>query len=128
MVLTNDPQWNNPNKRFLYSGTHQQKDYDNGTLFSSVPANGGTTADELIFSTKTLHTNVFAIWSKSSLNISKVLQDRFREHGIPMNIWSDNVQEYFMWSVRKLLRPFGVGIKQSEAPKQNHNPVNLRIK
>ena len=47
--------------------------------------------------------DVYDIVSKSGLNIAKFIQDRFRERIIPINIWSDNVKEHFMGSVRKLI-------------------------
>ena len=65
---------------------------------------------------------VYAIGSKSGLNYVKVLQDRFCEHRTTINIWSDNTQEYFMGSVRKLLCNFGLGSKQSKAHKKNQKP------
>ena len=75
----------------------------------------GTTAVEIIFGTKKFLTDVYAIEPKSGLNIVKALQDRFRKRGIPIDICSNNAQEYFMGSVWKLLHNYGVGSKQSEA-------------
>ena len=105
------------NKRLHYIGPHQHEDDTIATLFSSVKTNDGTTAVKLIVGTKTLLTDVYAIGSKSVLNIAKVLQYRFCKRGIPINIWSNNSQEEFMGSVHKLLRAYGVGSKKSEAHK-----------
>ena len=44
-----------------------------------------------------------------------------------INIWSDNVQEYFMGSVRKIIHAYGVGIKKYENNKKNKNPDNCLI-
>ena len=71
--------------------------------------------------------DAYAIVSKSGLNIAKVLQDRFHERGIPINIWSNNSQEYFMGSVRKLLHAYGVVSKQYESHKQKQNPDEWHI-
>ena len=115
------------NKIYPYSESHQRKDDAIDTLFYSVKYHDGTAAIELIVGTKTILTDVYAIGSKSGLNIANFSQDRFRERGIPIKIWSDNAQEEFMGSVRKLLRAYRVGIKQSEAHKHNQNPYELRI-
>ena len=84
-------------------------------FLSSVKFHDGTTAVELIVSAKTLLTNVYAIESKSSLNIDKVLQDHFCEHEMIINIWSDISQEEFMGSVHNLLYSYRVRSKQYEA-------------
>ena len=80
------------NKRFPYRDPHQHEEDTIDTFLSSVKTHNGTTAVELIVRTKTLLTYVYAIWSKSGLNIAKFIQYRFREHGIPINICSDNAQ------------------------------------
>ena len=95
------------------------------TLFLSVPAHDSTTSVELIARTKTLLTDVYAIGSNYGLNISKVLQEWFREHGILINIWSNNAQEKFMGSVWKLLCAYGVESNKSEAHNKNQNPDGL---
>ena len=115
------------NKRLSYSEPQKNDDDAINNFFSSVRAHDGTTPIELIIDTETLLTNVYAIGSKSSLNIAKVLQYRFREGGITINIWSDNAQKEFMGSVCKLLRAYGVGSKKYEAHKNNHNPAKRRI-
>ena len=74
------------NKCSPYSGPHRHKDDAIYNFFSSVPAHNGTTSIELILVTKTLLTNVYMIESNSSLNISNILQDRYHERGIPINI------------------------------------------
>ena len=51
----------NSNKQFLYSGNHLREDDDINTFFSLVPSHDVTTAVELIFGTKTLVTDVYAI-------------------------------------------------------------------
>ena len=43
--------------------------------------------------------DVYDIVSKSGLNVAKFIQDRFRDRGIPINIWSNNAHEDFMGSV-----------------------------
>ena len=58
-----------------YRGPHQQDDYSFGTFFSSVKYHDRNTAVEIIVGTKTLLTDVYAIVSKSGLNIAKFLQD-----------------------------------------------------
>ena len=90
-------------KCFPYSGHHQHKDDAIDTFLSSVRSHDGTTAVEFIVGAKTLLTDVNAMGSKSGLNIFKVLKDRFRKRGVPINIWSDNAQEESMGSVHKLL-------------------------
>ena len=115
------------NKILKYSGTHQQKDDTMDNFFSSVPARYGTTDVELTIGIKTLLTDVYAIGSKSGIKSSEVFQDRFCECGIPINIWSDNAQEEFMGSVRKLLRTHGEGSKQFESHKHNQKPAKRRI-
>ena len=112
------------NKRLSYSEPQKNDDDAINNFFSSVRAHDGTTPIELIIDTETLLTNVYAIGSKSSLNIAKVLQYRFREGGITINIWSDNAQKEFMGSVCKLLRAYGVGSKKYEAQKNNNNLIN----
>ena len=92
------------NKRFPYSGHHWNEDDAIDTFFSSVPSHYGTAFIEIIVGIKTLLNDVYVIVSNSGLNISKVIKYCFRNHGITINIWSDNVQEDFMGSVRKLLR------------------------
>ena len=62
-------------------------------FLSFVKTHDGNTTVELIVGTKKLLTVVHAIGYKSGLNIEKVLQDRFRESGIPLNISSENAQE-----------------------------------
>ena len=57
----------------------------------------------------------------------QVFQDRFREHGIPINIWSGGAQEDFMGGVLKLIHAYGLGRNQSDAHKQNQNPEERRI-
>ena len=81
------------NKKFPYSRSQQHKFDTIDTFFSSVHAHDVTTTVELIVGTNTLCTDVYAIVSKLGLNITKVLQDRFRECGIPINIWYDKAQE-----------------------------------
>ena len=115
------------NKHFPYSGPHLNKDDAIDTFFSSVKSHNGTTAVEIVVGTKTLLTDVYAIGSKSGLNTAKFLQCGFCECGIPINIWSDNSQEVFMESVRKLLHTYGVGSNKYEAHKQNQNPAERRI-
>ena len=83
----------NSNKLFPYSGPQQHKDGAIDTFFLLVPAHDFTTDVELIAVTKTLLANVYAIGSNSGLNISMVLQYRFHQRGILINIWSDNAQE-----------------------------------
>ena len=61
------------NTRFLYSGPHQNEEDSIKTFFSLVPAHDGTTSVELLVGTKTLLTEVYAIRTKSGLNIDKVL-------------------------------------------------------
>ena len=80
------------NKRFPCRGPHWHKDGDIYNLFYSVKSHDGTISVELIFGTKTLTPDVYAIVSKSGLNIDQVLQERFRERGIPISICYDNVQ------------------------------------
>ena len=80
------------NKCFPYSDPHQHEDDAIYTFFSSVKYHNGTTNVEIIVGTKTLLTDVYAVGSNSGLIIAKVPQDRFRERGIPINIWSDNAQ------------------------------------
>ena len=115
------------NKIFPYSGPHWHKDDAIDTFLFSVKAHNSTTAAKIIVGANTLLTDGYCIRSKSGLDISKVLQCRFHNHGIPINIWSDNTQEEFMGSVRKLLRAYVVGSKQYEAHKQNQNPDERRI-
>ena len=80
------------NKCFPYRSLRQHK-YDAIGIFSySVQAQDGTTAIELIVFPNTLLTDVYAIESKSGLNIATVLQDRFRKRVMRINIWSDNSQ------------------------------------
>ena len=81
------------NNIFSYRGPHWNKDGAIDTFLYSVKSHNGTTAVELIFGTKTLLTNFYAVGSKLGLNIAKFLQDRFRDRGIPINIWYDNAQE-----------------------------------
>ena len=81
------------NRCLPYSGPHQHEDDPLDTLFSSVKSHNIYTAVEIIFGTKTLLTDVYAIVSKSGLNIAKFIQDRFYECGIIINIWSNNAQE-----------------------------------
>ena len=83
----------NTNKLFPYSGPHRYEYDDIDAFFFSVRAHDGTTSVELIFGTKTLLNDVYAIWSNSGLNIANVLQDLFFGSVIPINIWSDNSQE-----------------------------------
>ena len=71
--------------------------------------------------------DVYYIVSKWGMNISKFLQYRFYECGISITIFSDNAQEEFIRSVHKLIRAYGVEVKQSEAHKQNQNPAERRI-
>ena len=80
------------NKRFPYNRPLGHKDYAIDNFFSYVQAHDSTAAVETIVITKTLLTNVYAIGSKSGLNIVKVLQERFLKHGIPIDIWYDNAQ------------------------------------
>ena len=80
------------NNRFPCIGPHRHEDDAIDTFFSSVKSHEGTTAVELIVGTKTLITYVYSVVSNSGLNIAKVLQERFRECGIPFNICSDNAQ------------------------------------
>ena len=115
------------NKISPYNGPHQHKDDAVNTFFSSVQAYYGTTDVGLIVGTKTLLTYVYAIGSKSGLNIAKFLQDRFHESGIPINIWSGNTQEEFMGCVRKLLCAYVVGRKKYKAHKKNQNPSERLI-
>ena len=93
------------NNHFPYSGTHQHKDESIDTFFSSVESHDVTINVELVVGTKTLLTDVYAIRSKSDLNIAKILLDRFREHRIPIKIWSDNAQEELMESVKNFYAP-----------------------
>ena len=86
------PQMRQSNKSFPYSGTHWHEDDTINNFLSSVQAHYGTTVVEIIVGTKTLLKDVYTIGSKSGLNIAKVLQDRFRERGIPINICSENAQ------------------------------------
>ena len=74
------------NKIYPYSESHQRKDDAIDTLFYSVKYHNGTTVIELIVGTKTILTDVYAIGSKSGLNIANFSQDRFRERGIPIKI------------------------------------------
>ena len=78
------------NKHFPYSGPHLNKDDAIDTFFSSVKSHNGTTDVEVIVGTKTLLTDVYAIASKSDLNISKFLQYLFYKRGIPISIWSNH--------------------------------------
>ena len=78
------------NKCFPYSGPHRHEDDSIDTFFSSVKSHDSNTAVEIIVGTNTFLTGVYAIVYKSGLKIDKVLQDRFYEFGIPINIWSDN--------------------------------------
>ena len=80
------------NKRFPYNRPLRHKDDAIDNLFSYVQAHDSTATVETIVITKTLLTNVYAIGSKSGLNIVKVLQERFLKHGIPIDIWYDNAQ------------------------------------
>ena len=74
------------NKRFPYSRPYKHE-YDRiNNFFSSVQANNITYSIELVVVTKTLLTDVYAIGSKSGLNIDKFFQEHFRERGITMNI------------------------------------------
>ena len=63
------------NKRSPCSGPHQQEDNSIDTFFSSVKSHDETTAVKLVVGIKTLITDVYAIQSKSDLNISQFLQD-----------------------------------------------------
>ena len=81
------------NKHFPYSGPQWHKDGAINTIFYSVQTRDVINTIEIIVGTNTLPTDVYAIVYKSGLNISKVLQDRFHERGIPINIWSNNSQE-----------------------------------
>ena len=114
-------------KCFPYSGPQRHKGDSIDTFFSSVKSHDSNTDVEIIVGTKTLLTDVYAIVSKSGLKISKVLQDRFYECGIPINIWPDNAQEEFMGGMRKLIRAYVVVSKKYEAHKQKHNPAERRI-
>ena len=122
------PPMRKPNKHLPYNRHHQHENDAIKKFFSSVKSHDGTTDVELMVGIKTLLTDVYAIWSKSGLNIAKVLQDCFHKRGIPINIWSNNVKEELTGSVHKLLRAHGLGIKQYEAHKQNQNPAERRIK
>ena len=115
------------NKCFPYSGTHRHEDDSIATFFSSVKYYGSNNAVEVIVGTNTLLVGVYTMLSKSGPKIAKVLQDRFYECGIPINIWSNNAQEEFMGSVRKLIRAYGVVSNQYEAHKQKQNPAERRI-
>ena len=95
------------NKRLPYRGPHLQKYDVNDTFFYSVIIHNNNTSIELIVGTKTLITDVYAIQSKSDLNISQFLQDWFRACRITIIIWSQ-AQEEIMGSVRKLLRAFAL--------------------
>ena len=116
------------NKHLPYRRPNQHKDDNIDTFFYSVESHDGTTAVEIIVGTKTLLMYVYAIGYKSDLNRAKVLQDRFCERGIIINIWYNNAQEEFMKSARKLLHTYGVGSKQYKAHTQNHNPAECRIR
>ena len=100
------------NKLFPYSGSHRHKYDAIDTFFLSVPYHDGATDVELIFGTKKLLTDVYAIWFKSGLIIANFLQDCFHKHEITTNIWSDNSHEEFMGSVYKLLCAYRVRSKQ----------------
>ena len=65
------------NKQFPYSGLHRHYDDAIDTILYSVHDHNGTATVEVIVSTKTIITDVYAIGSKSGLNIVNVLQDRF---------------------------------------------------
>ena len=58
---------------------------------------------------------------------AKFLQDGFHERVSPINIWFNNAQEDFVGSVLKLLCAYGVGRRQYEFHKQNHNPAERRV-
>ena len=108
-------------KSFPCSSPHQHKDDVINNLLSTVWSHDGNIAIELIVGTRTLLMDLYDIVSKSGLNVANFIQDRFRNRGIPINIWSDNVKEHFMGSVRKLIWTYGLGSKQSESHKQNHS-------
>ena len=110
------------NKRFPYIGPKRQGDDTIDTFFSSVKYHDSTTTVEIIFGTNAILADIYAIGSKSGLKIAKVIQDRFHECGITINICSNNAQEDFTGSVRKLLHAYGVGSNKYEAHKQNRNP------
>ena len=114
-------------KCFLYSGSHQHDDDYLDTLFSSVKSHDSNTTVKIIVGTKTVLMDVYAIVSKSGVNIAKVFQDRFYKCGIPIKIWSNNSQEDFMGIGQKLIRSYGVGSEQSEAHKQNQEPAVRQI-
>ena len=104
-------------KRFPYIGTHWHEDDAIDTLLSSVKSHNGTITVQLIVSTKTFLTDIYDVGSNSGLNIAIFLQYRFHKRGIPINIWSDDAQEEFMVSLKKLLRTNGVGSNKFEAHK-----------
>ena len=95
------------NNRFPCIGPHRHEDDAIDTFFSSVKSHDETTAVKLVVGIKTLITDVYAIQSKSVLNISQFLQDWFRACRITIIIWSQ-AQEEIMGSVRKLLRAFAL--------------------
>ena len=78
------------NNCFPYSRPRRHKDDAIDNFFSSVQDHNGTTTVEIIVGTNTLLTDIYTRGYNSGLNISKFLQCRFRERGIPINIWSDN--------------------------------------
>ena len=80
------------NKCFPYKGPHKHGDDTINNFFYSVKSKNGTTFVELTVGTKKPPTDVYAIGSKSDLNIYKVLQERFHKRGITINIWSKNPQ------------------------------------
>ena len=79
------------NKCFPYIRSHLHEDDAIDTFLSSVKSHDGNNAVEIIVGAKTILRDLNAVVSKSGLNISKVLQDRFRERRFLINIWSDNV-------------------------------------
>ena len=81
------------NKQFPYSGTRRNKDDAIDTFFSSLRAYDGTNNVEIIVGTKTLLTDVYAIESKSGINIAKVIQDHFCETWNNNNNMVDNSQD-----------------------------------
>ena len=115
------------NKQLPYIGSHHHKDDAISSFLYSICAHDGTAAVELIIGTKTILTYVYTIGPKSGLSISKVLQNFFRKRDIPINIWSDNSQEEFMWSGHNIIQAYGVGINKYKAHKHNHNPSKHRI-
>ena len=75
------------NDRLTYRGPRQHKYDVIDTFLYSVKILNNNTSVELIVGTKTLITYVYAIGSKSGLNISQFLQDRLCACRIHISIW-----------------------------------------